>query len=88
MLLGAVGVTQVDVDGSWTGSQQFAELGVGARYAVTPRIHLSFDVRAGGRSVIEEDDRVPLGASARTVAPPADEAEAYTSARLGATLLF
>jgi hypothetical protein len=87
-LVGTMGVTQVEVaDGEYESSQSFGEVGVGLRFAVTPRIHLSGDIRAGSRAAIDDEPQ-PLDASARMVAPPDDESEEYTRARLAAVLFF
>jgi len=87
-LVGSMGVTQVEVaSGDYESSQSFGEVGIGLRLAVTPRIHLAGDIRAGSRAAIEDEPR-PLDAAARSIAPPEDESEEYTRARLSAVLFF
>ena len=87
-LVGSMGVTQVEVAaGEYESSQSFGEVGIGLRYALTPRIHLAGDIRAGSRAAIDDEPQ-PLDAAARSVAPPDDESEEYTRARLSAVLFF
>jgi hypothetical protein len=87
-LVGSLGVTEVEVaSGEYEAAQSFGEVGIGLRYAITPRIHLSGDIRAGSRSAIDDEPR-PLDAAARSIAPPDDESEEYTRARLSAVLFF
>ncbi len=94
-LLAGLGVQQADVAGEFTTTQNFAELGVGIRYAVTPHFHITADVRAGSRDTMSADEpAMPAadGTIKRTVAPPsptaADDNENYTRARLAAVLYF
>jgi hypothetical protein len=84
-VLGGLGVQQADVNGEFTTRQEFAELGVGLRLAVSPTLHLLLDVRAGSRSAADGDVSTPI---ARSVSPPADETEEYQRARLAAALYF
>lgn len=87
-LVGSMGVTQVEVAaGEYESAQSFGELGIGLRYAITPRIHLAGDIRAGSRSAIDDEPQ-PLDAAARSITPPDDESEEYTRARLSAVLFF
>lgn len=86
-VVGGIGATQVEVgDGAYETSQNFAELGVGLRLAVTPKVHVAADIRAGSRSATEEP--MPLDAQYRVATPPAEESEEYTRARLSAVLYF
>ena len=93
-VLGGLGVQQADVADSFQSTQNFAEIGIGLRYAVTPSFHLAVDVRAGTRNTMTSDDpstRPVEGTIARTVSPPSsesDESEEYTRARLSAILYF
>lgn len=92
-ILAGMGVQQADVAGEYNTTQNFGELGVGIRWAISPKFHLAFDVRAGSRNTLSNDDpaRVPEGTVARTVAPPSsesDNSEEYTRARLSALLYF
>lgn len=89
-VLGGLGVQQAEVGGEFTTTQNFAELGVGLRYAVSPGLHLLFDVRAGSRATVS-DDGVTVQGSIGRVAPPSrssGETEEYTRARLSAVLYF
>jgi hypothetical protein len=92
-LVGGLGVQQADFDGDFETTQQYGELGVGIRLALSRSLHLSLDVRAGARKTIDSNqpDRPDvLSVEARSVAPPfsSDEAEEYTRARLAAILYF
>jgi hypothetical protein len=90
-VLGGIGVQQADVGGSFTTTQNFAELGIGLRLALTPNLHLLFDIRAGSRASVAGDEVTPLDQTARVVSPPSadsDESEEYTRARLAAALYF
>ena len=84
-----LGVSQVDVGGGdYQSDQRFAEIGVGLRLALSRRIHIAADVRAGSRDQIGGDEAQPLDGVARSVAPPADESEEYTRMRLSGILYF
>jgi hypothetical protein len=85
-LVGGLGVSQVDVGDSYRTHQQFGELGVGLRLAVTPRVHIAADLRAGSRTATEHAPMADV--AARVVAPPVDESEEYTRARLSGVLYF
>jgi len=94
-LLAGLGVQQADVAGEYTTTQNFAELGVGVRYAVTPHFHITADVRAGSRDTMSADEPAMPSADGtikRTIAPPSptadDDNENYTRARLSAILYF
>jgi hypothetical protein len=93
-VLGGFGVQQADVAGTYSTTQNFAEIGIGLRYAITPKFHLAVDVRAGSRNTMSSDDpskQPVMGTIARTVSPPSsssDESEEYTRARLSALLYF
>jgi hypothetical protein len=89
VLLG-MGVQQADVGGSYSTTQDFAEIGAGLRYALSDHFHIAFDVRAGSRSSVANDQVMPVGV-ARTVTPPTSDSgnsEDYTRARLSAILYF
>lgn len=94
-LLAGLGVQQADVANEYKTTQNFAELGVGIRYAVTPHFHITADVRAGSRDTMS-NDTPPMtsvdGTIKRTIAPPtataANDNENYTRARLSAILYF
>lgn len=92
-VLAGLGVQQADVDGEYTTRQNFGELGIGLRWAVTPNFHLAFDIRAGSRASVDDDRPDPIdgSVSARTVSPPSaesGESEEYSRARLSAILYF
>lgn len=89
-VLGGLGVQQAEVGGEFTTTQNFAELGLGLRFAVTPSVHLLFDVRAGSRASVSSDEPT-ADIATRVVSPPSvdsDESEEYTRARLAAALYF
>ena len=92
-VLAGLGVQQADVAGTYTSTQNFGELGVGLRYAITPKFHIAADVRAGSRNTLSSDTPVmgTVGAAARSVAPPSSSSNAnedYTRGRLSAILYF
>ncbi|MBA3460258.1 MAG: hypothetical protein H0T46_09885 [Deltaproteobacteria bacterium] len=92
-ILAGLGVQQADVAGEFTTTQNFAELGIGIRYAVTPHFHITADVRAGSRDTMSADEMpAPDGTVKRTIAPPSptadDDNENYTRGRLSAVLYF
>lgn len=93
-LLAGLGVQQADVADEYKTTQNFAEIGIGVRYAITPHIHITADVRAGSRDTMSSDSPstdVP-GTASRTIGPPSEQAEDdnenYTRARLSAILYF
>ena len=90
-VLAGLGVQQAEVGGEFTTTQNFAELGVGLRFAVTPNLHLLLDVRGGSRASVSGDEVTPLDTAARVISPPSadsNESEEYTRARLSAALYF
>lgn len=94
-VLAGLGVQQAEVAGTYSTTQNFGELGIGVRYAFTPKFHVAFDVRGGSRETISSDDPVMTlpadGTAARTIAPPSSESgegEQYSRARLSALLYF
>ncbi len=95
-VLAGIGVQQADVAGQYSTTQDLGEIGVGLRYAISPRVHLAFDVRAGSRGAVSTSDTptrngTPVAGTARgvtTVNPPTDETEEYTRARLSAIVYF
>lgn len=91
-LLGGMGVQQADVAGAYETTQNYGELGVGLRLALSPQFHVLFDVRAGSRNSVSSDaPELQTGTTARTITPPApdsDETEEYTRGRLSAVLYF
>jgi Outer membrane protein beta-barrel domain len=90
-VLAGLGVQQADVNGDYSTTQDYGELGAGIRFAVTPSFHLTLDVRAGTRSTVSNDQVMPAAGVARTVTPPTSDSgqsEDYTRARLSAILYF
>ncbi|HEX4419988.1 MAG TPA: outer membrane beta-barrel protein [Kofleriaceae bacterium] len=92
-LLAGGGVQQADVDDSFSTRQEYGEVGVGLRWALSRNLHLTFDVRAGSRQAIDSTQPVEISNTARSVAPPSgvngsDDTENYTRARLAAVLNF
>lgn len=90
-VLGGLGVQQASVGGDYSTTQDFAEVGVGLRWAVTPHFHLTADIRAGSRSTVSNDSVMPAGTAVRSVAPPTSDSgntEDYTRGRLAAILYF
>lgn len=86
-LLGGMGVAQVEMDeGSYQADQGYAEVGLGLGYQLSDRFQIAADLRAGARTRTEE--AAPDGAVLRTIAPPQDEEEGYTRARLSGILYF
>lgn len=91
-VLAGIGAQQADVAGTYETTQDFVEIGVGLRWAVSRKVHLAFDVRAGSRATVSDNvETMPAGTTARTITPPpasSDESEEYTRARLSGILYF
>lgn len=90
-VLGGLGVQQADVNDEFSTTQNFAELGVGLRYAFSPNFHVLFDIRAGSRKSVSSSDSGLGDAVAREVSPPSPnsgESEDYTRGRLAVMLYF
>jgi len=94
-VLAGMGVQQADVNGGYETTQNFGELGVGLRWALSPNVHLLFDIRAGSRNSVSSDapelQSGTVGTTARTITPPApdsDETEEYTRGRFSAMFYF
>jgi len=92
-LLVGGGVQQANVDGSFSTTQDFGEIGIGLRIALTRNLHITGDIRAGSRKTIDSNQPDVLTAAARSVAPPSGSnsdqtTEDYTRARLAAILNF
>jgi hypothetical protein len=95
-VLGGLGVQQASVNGDYSTTQDYAEIGVGLRLALSRNFHLTFDVRAGQRTSVSSSQpmaTLPPNTTASMVAPPpssgtADNSEDYTRARLAAILYF
>jgi hypothetical protein len=90
-VLAGIGVQQAQVGGDYSTTQDFAEIGLGLRWAISPHFHLTADIRAGSRSSVANDQLMPAGAAVRSVAPPTSgsgQNEDYTRGRLAAILYF
>ncbi len=84
-------VTSGDFFGAdFTTTQDYGEIGVGLRWALSRNLHLTADIRAGRRETIDSTQTVtPV---ARTINPPSggpgNDTEDYTRARLAAVINF
>jgi len=98
-ILVGTGVQQADIGGgAYQTTQSYGEIGAGLRWAVSPKFHIAFDLRAGSRETVSEETAAPpstpggsTDVSMRTITPPtemSDESEEYTRARLSAILYF
>lgn len=91
-LLAGGGVQQADVDGSFTTTQEFGEIGVGLRWALSRNLHITADIRAGRSKTVDSDQPLEVSDAARSVAPPSgrfdNDTEDYTRGRLAAILYF
>jgi hypothetical protein len=91
-ILAGLGVQQADVNGDFTTTQNFGEIGIGLRLALSPHFHILADIRAGSRNTVSEDGATPpMDSTARVIGPPSSssgESEEYTRARLSAVLYF
>jgi hypothetical protein len=92
-LLAGGGVQQANVDGDFKTRQEFGEIGVGLRLALSRNLHLALDIRAGRAKTIDSNndnnrgDIVPLvRVAAPTLSPP--DTEDFTRGRLAAILYF
>jgi opacity protein-like surface antigen len=96
-VVGGLGVQQVEVADQFETTQNFAEVGLGLRWAISRQFHLAADIRAGSRATVSESNSgdtvtsTPPGTSARIITPPSEtsnESEEYTRGRLSAILYF
>ena len=91
-LLAGAGVQQANVDGSFTTTQDYGEVGAGLRWAVSRSLHLTLDIRAGKSQTIDSNQPDVVSSAARSVAPPpsgsTNNTEAFTRGRLAAILNF
>lgn len=87
-VLAGLGVQQAEIaDGEFTTRQNFGELGVGLRFALSRNFHIAADLRAGSRQASDDTDYD--GVAVRSVnPPPPSESEEYSRARLTALLYF
>jgi len=99
-VLVGTGVQQASVGGQWSTTQDYGELGLGLRLAISRQFHLAFDLRAGTRDTVSSDampvattsgQAVPDGTAVRSITPPpadSNQTESYSRARLSAILYF
>jgi hypothetical protein len=95
-VLAGMGVEQASVNGNYNTTQDYGEIGLGLRLALSRNFHVTFDVRAGQRTSVSSPDMaqtLPPNTTASMVAPPpasgtTNNAEDYTRARLSAILYF
>lgn len=92
-LLAGVGVQQANVDGSFTTTQDYGEVGVGLRWALSRNLHLALDIRAGKSQTIDSNQPSMVSNAARSIAPPvgsngSNNTEDFTRGRLAAILNF
>jgi Outer membrane protein beta-barrel domain len=90
-VLVGMGVQQANLDGTYNTTQDYGEIGAGLRYAISRNFHVTFDLRAGSRSSVSNDNMDQLAGVARTIAPPtsaSSQSEDYTRGRLAAILYF
>lgn len=85
-LLAGLGMTRVDVQqGTWSAEQEYGEIGAGLTWRLTPRLHLAGDLRAGGRTRVDD---APVDMELKSLAPSQEAEEGYTRGRLSAILTF
>ncbi|HET7503804.1 MAG TPA: hypothetical protein VFK02_22440 [Kofleriaceae bacterium] len=89
-ILAGGGVQQADVAGDFQTTQDYGEIGVGLRWALSRNLHLALDIRAGRRQTVDSNQPVFLTESATTVAPGPNngDTEDFTRGRLAAILNF
>ena len=97
-LLAGGGVQQAKVtsgdffNSDFTTTQDFGEIGVGLRLALSRSLYLTADIRAGRRKTIDSNQDQGVMPLARTINPPAggtsNDTEDYTRARLAAIVNF
>jgi hypothetical protein len=92
-LLAGGGVQQAEVDSDFKTRQEFGEIGVGLRLALSRNLHLTLDIRAGRAKTIDSNDNNngdirPLArvGGAPGFSPP--DTEDFTRGRLAAILYF
>lgn len=98
-VVGGLGVQQAQVGtnaGDYSTVQDFAEIGVGLRWAITPQFHIMADIRAGSRNTVSDNSdtlQTNPGTLARSVstppsAPSSTDSESYTRGRIAAVFYF
>lgn len=88
-VLAGFGATRADTADA-AATQGFAEIGAGLRWAVTPRVHLTADFRAGSRDTVSGGVDAQPQALTRSVAPPSadGDTEEYSRVRFGGLVYF
>jgi hypothetical protein len=86
-------VTSGDFFGAdFTTTQDYGEIGVGLRWALSRSLHLTADIRAGRRQTIDSSQTVTPVLRGGTINPPSggpgNDTEDYTRARLAAVVNF
>ena len=86
-------VTSGDFFGAdFTTTQDYGEIGVGLRWALSRSLHLTADIRAGRRQTIDSTQTVTPVARGGTINPPSggpgNDTEDFTRARLAAVINF
>jgi hypothetical protein len=86
-------VTSGDFFGSdFTTTQDYGEIGVGLRWALSRSLHLTADIRAGRRWTIDTNQGPTVVPLERTITPPSgstdNNTEDYTRARIAAVINF
>ncbi len=91
-VVAGLGVEQADVQGTYSTTQDYAELGIGLRYAFGPHFAIAADIRAGSRASVSNDSNEnTLSGTARSIAPPTSDSgnsEDYTRGRVSAIVYF
>ena len=91
-VVAGLGVEQADVAGTYSTTQDYAEIGIGLRYALGPHFAIAADLRAGSRaSVSNGNNENTLSGTARSIAPPTSDSgnsEDYTRGRVSAIVYF
>lgn len=86
-------VTSGDFFGAdFTTTQDFGEVGVGLRWALSRSLHLTADIRAGRRQTVDSNQTVVTPVARGTINPPSggpnNDTEDYTRARIAAVINF
>jgi hypothetical protein len=87
-LVGAMGVTQVELADDWTTDQSYGEVGIGLTYKLSRNLQIGADIRAGSKTEVERETRGGSDTLPLSIAPPDDQAENYTRGRISAMLYF
>ncbi len=91
-VLAGIGAQQADVGGTYSTTGIPAQLGIGLRYAFSPHLAITADIRAGSRTSVSNDSTTnTLTATERSIAPPTSssgDSESYTRGQLAAIIYF